>query len=158
MSDQHVRRLNQVRLEQEAAQEALDTSAAYAINNSSFYDADAVDISRAARNAEQTYYFRLTAELEGMLYRHLKDHFTSFSFDDKDGASDLLNHCRHRMSLKKMDLPSELADDVMDAIRWRNYLVHGARSARPRAVSINEAYQCIHDLILQLPDMKGSHE
>jgi hypothetical protein len=157
MSDQHVRRLNRVRLEREAAKEALEKSAVHAVNHPDFYEADAVDLNRAARNADHTYYFRLTAELEGMLYRHLKDHFQSFAFDDKDGASDLLNHCRHRLSRQKTDIPADLADDVMDAIRWRNYLVHGARTAKPRAVSINEAYQYIHDLILHLPDMKGDH-
>lgn len=159
MSNQHAKRLSLVRLEQEAAREALEQTSTHALSNPSFYQADIEDLQRASRNAEKTYYFRLVAELEGMLYRHLKDYHPNFTFDEKsDGAAHLVNHCRNQLDPRKGDrLPNDSADDVIKAIRWRNYLVHGERSSRPARVTSIEAYQYIHDLVLLLPQMKGDH-
>jgi hypothetical protein len=159
VSNQHVKRLKQVRLEREAAQEALDKSASHAQHNPSFYYADFQDLRRAADNIGKTYYYRLTAELEGMLFRHLKDYYPGFEFDSKDGASDLVNYCRNQITPQKADfIPNNLADDVLDAIRWRNYLVHGEKNLPPKRVSFNDAFQSVHDMILLLPEMKGGHD
>jgi len=158
MSNQHVSRLIQVRLEREAAKEAIETCAKHVLSSPSLYDSDAKAFQRAADNAEKTYYFRLTAELEGMLFRHLRDYHPDFTFDPDDGAARLVNHCRHRLNPQKRDrIPNDLADDVMQAIRWRNHLVHGERSVPSNPVSFNEAFRFVHDLVLLLPPMKGSH-
>ena len=157
MSEQHARRLRQVFLEKEAAQEALNRRVEHASNSPTFYDADLEDLRRAAINADMTYYIRLTAELEGMLFRHLKDHHPSVALEGKEGAALLLSHCRHRLSPNKKKIPKDLEDEVMKAIRWRNYLVHGEKSTPPDRVSFDEAYGSIHDLLVLLPNMKGDH-
>src|SRR5579864_6104275 len=99
MSEQHAKRIRQVAREIDAALEMLDKGAQYGSENRTFYEAELEDLRRAATNAVDTYFFRLVAELEGMLFRHLTDYFKSFSFDEDDGARRLLNHSRTRLGV-----------------------------------------------------------
>jgi hypothetical protein len=158
MSEQRAKRLDSVKLESDAAIEAIDVAARCAQINPKHYVSDTQDLQRAARNSGATYYFRLISEMEGMLFRHLKDHFPSFGFADDDGATALVNHCRHRLNPARNDsLPNDLADEVLESIRWRNYLVHGQRGDPPLRVPFVTAHRRIHDLVLLLPKIKGSH-
>jgi len=157
MSEQHRRRLRSIRRQYEAAEEALEKAWRYAESNPAFYSADPGDIRQAWLTAEKTFFIRLVAETEGMLFRHLKDHWPAFDFDED--AARLLNHCRHRLNPAKQNdaLPNDLAEDVLDVFRWRNHLAHGEKGFPPSRVAYVEAFDYLSDLLLLLPRMKRGH-
>jgi hypothetical protein len=158
MSIEHARRLKLVRREREAAEEALEKAWRYGSSSPRYYRCDVDDIRLAFLHVEKTYYIRLVAEAEAMLFRHLVDHWPTFDFPEDDGAARLVNHCRHRLSPRKLDsLPNDLADEAIEAIAWRNHLAHGEKGSPPPRVTYNDGYDRLYDLLLLLPSMKGSH-
>ena len=155
MSERHAKRIRQVGREIDAALEVLERSADYAANNRNFYAAELEDLQRALANAEQTYFFRLVAELEGMLYQHLRDHVASFVFEEDDSARKLLSHTRTRLGIPAREKAyASLAFEVEEVIEWRNSVVHGGRGAKPARVPLKEAENRVHDLVRLLPEMK----
>lgn len=158
MSEEHAKRIAKLRREYQAAAEAasvvvkryetLGTSSALG------------DLQNVVNNAEKTYYVRLCAEVERMLYTHLMDYFHSL-FDEsqreeleKAAAFALIEHVRSKLKPNSnATLPTNKIELVKAVYSYRNRLAHGDRT-RQAVVSITEAIERLEWLVVALPPMK----
>jgi hypothetical protein len=158
MSDQHVRTLMKLRNEHRAAIEASNAAAEGRVEGG-LVQGEA-DFRRVVQNAEKTYYLRLCAEVEAMLYNHLGDHFR---FDGLSGdeqkrmgstADVLLKAVRYRLKpATYRQLPLDKYSEARAVYAYRNRLAHGDRS-RQQPVSLERAFTALESLLLELPDMR----
>jgi hypothetical protein len=158
VSEQHARTLQKLRREVgaaiEAAQAALDGRVWGPLEYGS------AEFERVVANAERTYYVRLCAEVEAMIYVHLGDHFR---FDglpadeqvrERVAADDLLEAVGFRVRFgtdRQISTPKFVASRAVYA--YRNRLAHGNRS-RQAPVSLEQAFDDLESLLLELPNMK----
>ena len=89
MSEAHYRRLAKVRDEKQAAEEAVGLCLGLYSELRSRVRSDPADFERALRNLEKTYFIRLCADLEAMLFRHLRDYWPSIGTSVDEAAHNL---------------------------------------------------------------------
>lgn len=164
MSEQHASRLMKLRREIGAAREAAEGAAAGRLRGTKY--SAVAEFNQVAENLEKTYYVRLCAEVEGMLYRHLGDHFAFDGLTDKNGnplnererervaADALLVAVRVRVSPRSShEIPPEKFKNAREVYAYRNRLAHGNRT-RQAPVDMEEAFRRLESLLLELPNMK----
>lgn len=153
MSEQHARALDKTLREYQAAVEAARiVRVAYDVLNPTS-EREAFD--RLGQNAERTYYVRLCTEVEGMLHRHLGDHFRFDGLADEQRATagELLDAARYRLRPgTNREIPLAKLQEARRAYAYRNRLAHGNRS-RQAPVPIAEAFTIFEALVLELPNM-----
>jgi hypothetical protein len=158
VSEQHARALLKLRREVEAAVEAA--SAAQAGRIIGHLDHSSSDFARVVDNAERTYYVRLCAEVEAMIYIHLGDHFrfdglpVDEAIRSRVAADDLLNAVRFRVQPGTgREIPTDTFASARAVYAYRNRLAHGDRSRQP-PVPLDQAFDDLEALVLYLPKMK----
>lgn len=157
MSEAHAKRLNAVRYELEATEEALVATLARAGLVPTEYRQGIEEFSRALQNAEKTYYVRMVAETEGMLYRHLRDYHPDAHVGSDQTAGKLIDATRNRLDPARRDrLEPAVVDEAMEVVRYRNWLAHGEKSERPPVVPFDVGLERLKRVLLALPSMKGS--
>ena len=157
MSEAHAKRLNAVRFEFEATREALVSAIARAGLVPDDYRRGLEEFSRALQNAEKTYYVRIVAETEGMLYRHLRDYHPDSGITVEGTAARLIDATRHRLDPARGDaLDNAVADEALEVVRYRNWLAHGEKSERPTPIPFDVALERLKRVLLALPPMKGA--
>ena len=100
MSEQHAKALLKLRREVGAVIEAAE--AAREGRTSGTLSHTAAEFHRAIENAERTYYVRLCADVEAMIYIHLGDHFRY------DG-----------LPAEEFERERVTADNLLEAVRFR---------------------------------------
>lgn len=157
MSEAHAQRLNAVRFEFEATEEALIAAMNRARLAPSDFQSGVEDFDRALVNAEKTYYVRMVAEMEGMIYRHLADYHPDARITLDQTAARLINATRNRLDPNRGNtLDSAVADEAVEVVRYRNWLAHGEKSERPPVVPFDAGIERLKRLLLALPPMKGN--
>ncbi len=159
MSEAHARRIEAVRFEFEATEEALVAVIVRARLSPGKLTNAVADFERARRNLEKTYYVRVVAEMEGMLYRHLADYHPGLGTSAREAAGDLIARARNHLDPRLGNtLPNEVADEAMEVVRYRNWLAHGEKSGEPDDVRFTAAIERLKRLLLLLPRMRDEAE
>jgi hypothetical protein len=154
LSESHARRLAKVRDEKEAAEEAVDACRKNYGELRHLIRSDPLALESAARNLEKTYYTRLCADTEAMLYRHFQDHWPALRVLVNATGAQLINHARHHLNPSQNNsLDTAVADRALQVMDYRNYLAHGEKSRQPE-IRFYEALDSLQEILLKLPPMK----
>ena len=153
MSEQHVKRLATVRDEFFAAAESVE----YCLDH---YDSivgrnllsDPISLERAQENLETTYYVRMVAEVENMLYRNLTTNFPHLPVPLTAGGRFLLGRVRNNLHPRQQNsrLGNRVVVQAEQVFQYRNRLAHGGRTSQEE-VSFAEALRRLSELVRRLP-------
>lgn len=151
MSNVYIRRVRAIRLEFEAARQAITYVQRHWQKYNIYIDLNQLnpaDFAEAGTNVEQTYFIRLFAEFEGILRDHLTTNHTSLVVPDKPKIDWLVSRVAKSEVFKVNTELRRRLDDIRD---YRNSVAHRTQAAVP-AIPLVNALSTFTTILAKLPD------